>query len=97
MWFLSSPVPSSAKPGRSVLPSPMQVWVSLPGSSSHCPLQEPGASSWAGCLHPTAQGHRGCCLAKPVGSGWEPLPWDPTVSLCLGHTVTTACIGKIQH
>lgn len=41
MWFLSSPVPSSAKPGRSILSSPVQVWASLPGAS--CPL--PGAKS----------------------------------------------------
>lgn len=43
MWFLSSPVPSSAKPGCSVLSFPTQVWASLPGAS--CPLPAAGARS----------------------------------------------------
>lgn len=79
VWFLSSPVPSSAKPGCSILSSPVQVWASLPS----CPLQEPGASSGAGCLHPTARGHQGCCLAKP----------DPLTGACCGLRVGTTVLG----
>lgn len=70
-----------AKPGCSILSSPVQVWASFPGAS--CPLPEPGASSWAGCLHPPAHGHQGCCLAKP----------GPLIGACCGLRVGATVLG----